>query len=78
MFNTADKSKNNFIVGILAMGEGWHNNHHAFPRSAFHGMAWWQIDISGYIIRLLEILHLVKNVYRVPNAIMQEKLISEK
>jgi stearoyl-CoA desaturase (delta-9 desaturase) len=78
MFNTADKSKNNLIVGILAMGEGWHNNHHAFPRSAFHGMAWWQIDISGYIIRLLEILHLVKNVYRVPNAIMQEKLISEK
>jgi stearoyl-CoA desaturase (delta-9 desaturase) len=60
------------------MGEGWHNNHHAFPRSAFHGMAWWQIDISGYIIRLLEILHLVKNVYRVPNAVMQEKLISEK
>jgi fatty-acid desaturase len=41
-------------------------------------MAWWQIDISGYIIRLLEILHLVKNVYRVPNAVMQEKLISEK
>ncbi len=78
MFNTADKSKNNFIVGILAMGEGWHNNHHAFPRSAFHGMAWWQIDITGYIIRLLEILHLVKNVYRVPNAVMQEKLISEK
>ena len=78
MFNTADKSKNNFIVGILAMGEGWHNNHHAFPRSAFHGMAWWQIDISGYIIRLLEIFHLVKNVYRVPNAVMQEKLISEK
>ncbi|GDX65596.1 stearoyl-CoA 9-desaturase [Chlorobiota bacterium] len=78
MFNTPDKSKNNLIVGILAMGEGWHNNHHAFPRSAFHGMAWWQIDISGYIIRLLEILHLVKNVYRVPNAVMQEKLISEK
>lgn len=78
MFNTPDKSKNNLIVGILAMGEGWHNNHHAFPRSAFHGMAWWQIDITGYIIRLLEILHLVKNVYRVPNAVMQEKLISEK
>jgi len=78
MFNTSDKSKNNFIVGILAMGEGWHNNHHAFPRSAFHGMAWWQIDISGYIIRLLEILHLVKHVYRVPNAVMQEKLIAEK
>ena len=78
MFNTPDKSKNNLIVGILAMGEGWHNNHHAFPRSAFHGMAWWQIYIYGYIIRLLEIFHLVKNVYRVPNAVMQEKLISEK
>jgi stearoyl-CoA desaturase (delta-9 desaturase) len=75
MFRTTDQSRNNFLVGILAMGEGWHNNHHAFPRSAFHGMAWWQIDISGYIIRVLEKLRLVKNVYRVPAKVLEEKML---
>ncbi|MFM8281670.1 MAG: acyl-CoA desaturase [Bacteroidota bacterium] len=77
MFNTQDASKNNFIVGILAMGEGWHNNHHAFPRSAFHGLAWWQFDLSGYLIWMLEKLRLVKQVYRVPEEILQDKLITK-
>jgi stearoyl-CoA desaturase (delta-9 desaturase) len=65
MFDTKDQSRNNFIVGLLAFGEGWHNNHHAFPNSAEHGMAWWQIDTSAYVIRLLEKLGLVWNVKRV-------------
>lgn len=64
-YNTRDASRNNFIVGLLAFGEGWHNNHHAFPRSAFHGLQWWQIDISAYIIRALEKVGLVWNVHRV-------------
>jgi stearoyl-CoA desaturase (delta-9 desaturase) len=66
MFETEDQSMNNWLVGLLAFGEGWHNNHHAFPRSAFHGMRWWQFDFSAYIIRVLERLGLVRNVYRVP------------
>jgi stearoyl-CoA desaturase (delta-9 desaturase) len=53
-FHTRDRSRNNFLVGLLAFGEGWHNNHHAFPNSAFHGLAWWQIDVSAYVIRGLE------------------------
>ncbi|MFZ4115968.1 MAG: acyl-CoA desaturase [Chthoniobacterales bacterium] len=64
-FETTDASRNNFIFGILAMGEGWHNNHHAFPRSAFHGMHWWQIDPSSYVIFLLEKLGLVYDVVRI-------------
>ncbi len=64
-FNTNDASRNNWIVGLFAFGEGWHNNHHAFPRSAFHGLRWWQIDLSAYIIRLMEVTGLVWNVYRV-------------
>ncbi len=75
LFNTTDESRNNFLIGILAMGEGWHNNHHAFPRSAFHGMRWWQIDFSGYVIRALEAVHLVKNVYRVPAHVLAEKAV---
>lgn len=66
MFETNDQSKNQWLVGLLAFGEGWHNNHHAFPRSAFHGMRWWQFDMSAYIIRLLEWTGLAWNVCRIP------------
>lgn len=64
-FETTDRSRNEWIVGLLAFGEGWHNNHHAFPRSAFHGLHWWQFDLSGYVIWMLEKSGLVRDVYRV-------------
>ncbi|MFI0348130.1 MAG: acyl-CoA desaturase [Chthoniobacterales bacterium] len=64
-FETTDASRNNFIFGILAMGEGWHNNHHAFPRSAFHGMRWWQIDPSGILLRIMEKLGLAHEIVRI-------------
>jgi stearoyl-CoA desaturase (delta-9 desaturase) len=66
MFDTGDQSRNQWLVGLLAFGEGWHNNHHAFPRSAFHGLRWWQFDLSAYIIRLLEWTGLAWNVWRIP------------
>jgi stearoyl-CoA desaturase (delta-9 desaturase) len=68
MFNTTDLSRNHWLVGLLAFGEGWHNNHHAFPRSAFHGMRWYQFDGAGLVIRLLERTGLAWNVWRVPKA----------
>ena len=69
-FETNDQSHNQWLVGLLAFGEGWHNNHHAFPRSAFHGLHWWQFDLSGYFIWALERLGLVHDVYRVrPDAL---------
>ncbi len=64
-FETNDESRNEWIVGLLAFGEGWHNNHHAFPQNAFHGMRWWQFDLSGLIIRGLETMGLVWDVQRV-------------
>ncbi|MBK9945134.1 MAG: acyl-CoA desaturase [Kouleothrix sp.] len=64
-YQTKDASRNNWLVGLLAFGEGWHNNHHAFPRSAFHGMEWWQFDFSSWLIRTLETTRVVWNVYRV-------------
>jgi len=63
-FKTRDRSRNNWVVGILGLGEGWHNNHHAFPTSAFHGLRWWEVDLSGHIIRILEAARLVWNVKR--------------
>jgi stearoyl-CoA desaturase (Delta-9 desaturase) len=65
-YATGDRSTNHWLVGTLAFGEGWHNNHHAFPRSALHGISWWQIDPSAYLILGLERLGLVWNVHRVP------------
>ena len=68
--NDPDQSTNNVAVGLLAMGEGWHNNHHAFPRSAMHGLKWWQVDFSGYTIRMLGLMGLAKNIYRVPSQVI--------
>lgn len=70
-FQTTDRSHNQWLVGLLAFGEGWHNNHHAFPRSAFHGLHWWQFDLSGYIIWTLERVGLVKEVYRIPSRLRE-------
>lgn len=67
-FTTKDLSRNQWVVGLLALGEGWHNNHHAFPRSALHGLRWWQFDLSGLTIRALERIRLVWNVQRVTPA----------
>jgi stearoyl-CoA desaturase (delta-9 desaturase) len=61
-------------VGLLAMGEGWHNNHHAFPRSALHGLRWWQFDLSGLTIRMLERGRLAWNVQRVSAAEIRARI----
>lgn len=61
-FHTADHSTNNFPIAILSLGEGWHNNHHAFPTSARHGLRWWQLDASYAVIRLLQWTGLAWNI----------------
>ncbi len=73
-FSTKDESRNQWTVGLLALGEGWHNNHHAFPRSALHGLRWYQFDLSGLTIRLLERARLAWNVQRVTAAEMAARL----
>lgn len=66
-FKTHDESRDNPVLGLLALGEGWHNTHHAFPTSARHGLAWWKLDINFLVIRAMELLHMARNV-RVPDA----------
>jgi stearoyl-CoA desaturase (delta-9 desaturase) len=66
-YRSRDDSRNNAWLGVLALGEGWHNNHHAFPRSARHGLAWWQLDPSWIVIRTMQALRLVRDV-RLPSA----------
>lgn len=61
-YQTKDHSRNNWWVALITLGEGWHNNHHAFPRSARHGLKNWQFDPSYYFIKLLEKCRAVWNV----------------
>jgi stearoyl-CoA desaturase (delta-9 desaturase) len=59
---TNDDSTNNWFVALLTFGEGWHNNHHAFPTSARHGLEWYQFDMNWIAIRILKKLGLAQNI----------------
>ena len=65
---TRDESRNVWWLGLLTLGEGWHNNHHAHPRAAIHGWLWYQVDISGYAIRLMAKIGLIGQVSREPQS----------
>jgi stearoyl-CoA desaturase (delta-9 desaturase) len=71
-YRSRDEARNNWIVALLVFGEGWHNNHHAFPVSARHGLHRSQLDVSWWVIRGLEKLRLVSNV-KVPDAAQLER-----
>ncbi len=65
-FNTGDESRNNGLLALITLGEGWHNNHHFFPASARQGFYWWELDISYYLICLMGRLRLVRDIKTVP------------
>jgi stearoyl-CoA desaturase (Delta-9 desaturase) len=72
-FATTDRSRNQWTIGLLGMGEGWHNNHHAFPRSAVHGLDRWQLDVSAWLIGGLEMLGRATDVQRIAPATIARK-----
>ena len=72
-YDAGDLSRNNWWVGLLAFGEGWHNNHHAFEFSARHGLEWWQVDMTWGVVALLKALGLAKNV-KLPSEKQKERL----
>jgi stearoyl-CoA desaturase (delta-9 desaturase) len=72
-FGNRDHSRNNVIFGFLALGEGWHNNHHAFPASARHGLKWWQADMSYVLIRFLALLGLAWRIKLPPKHLVELK-----
>jgi stearoyl-CoA desaturase (delta-9 desaturase) len=75
-FATADRSRNQWMVGLLGMGEGWHNNHHAFPRSAVHGLDRWQLDVSAWVIAGFERLGLATDVQRISREVIARKRLT--
>jgi fatty-acid desaturase len=68
LFETREGSRNVWWVGLLALGEGWHNNHHAYPRSARHGLGARQLDLSYLVIRLFVASGLARNIKEFPEA----------
>lgn len=65
-FDTTDTSRNNLLLALLTMGEGWHNNHHKYQGSARQGFYWWEIDMSYYLLVLLSWLGIVHDLHPVP------------
>jgi stearoyl-CoA desaturase (delta-9 desaturase) len=65
-YGSDDTSRNNVIVAILTMGEGWHNNHHHYPASARQGFFWWEIDATYYVLRLLSLVGIVRDLKKPP------------
>ena len=64
-FDTGEDSRNSWWVALLTFGEGWHNNHHAHPTSARHGLKWYEIDFNWWGIRMLQLLGLARSIKRV-------------
>jgi stearoyl-CoA desaturase (delta-9 desaturase) len=61
-YETGERSRNLWWVALFSYGEGWHNNHHAFPSSARHGLRWWEVDVTYLTVRLLAFLKLARSV----------------
>lgn len=65
-YMTPDKSRNNGLLAMLTLGEGWHNNHHHYMSSARQGFRWWEIDVSYYVLRLLGAIGIVSDLREPP------------
>lgn len=68
-YQTRDQSRNNWIIAILTLGEGWHNNHHYFPGSARQGFYWWELDLTYYVLKALSMMGVIWNLRVIPHRI---------
>jgi stearoyl-CoA desaturase (delta-9 desaturase) len=74
-FNTKDNSRNSLLLALITLGEGWHNNHHHFPGTARQGFMWWEIDITYYVLKLMEKLRMISDVRGVPKSVLDKNLV---
>jgi stearoyl-CoA desaturase (delta-9 desaturase) len=71
-YATSDNSRNNLLLAILTLGEGWHNNHHQYPSSARQGFRWWEIDITYYLLQGLQLCGLIRDIRPVPAWVLNQ------
>ncbi len=77
-FFTKDQSRNNPVLAVITMGEGWHNNHHRFPASERQGIFWWEVDITHYLLRTLSYLGIVRSLRATPAPVVADAMRSSK
>jgi len=71
-FRTEDDSRNNLLLAVLTLGEGWHNNHHRYMGAARQGFLWWEIDVTYYLLKVLSWTGLIWDLKPVPRSILDE------
>jgi stearoyl-CoA desaturase (delta-9 desaturase) len=74
-YHTTDTSRNNFLLAIVTMGEGWHNNHHCYMTSANQGFFWWEVDASYYVLKMLSWVGVARDLRKAPIAALESKRI---
>ena len=77
-FATTDDSRNNWLLAILTMGEGWHNNHHRYAASTRQGFYWYEFDLTFYILKVLSWLGIVWDLRPVPRKILEEGVLRDR
>ena len=70
-YRTGDTSRNNFLLAIITLGEGWHNNHHHYPATVRQGFYWWEIDVTFYLLKFLSFFGLIWDLHAVPAAMRE-------
>jgi stearoyl-CoA desaturase (delta-9 desaturase) len=75
-YATRDNSRNNAILALITLGEGWHNNHHHYPMSVRQGFYWWEVDITYYMLRLLAALGIVWDLKPVPGEVRESNRVA--
>jgi stearoyl-CoA desaturase (delta-9 desaturase) len=75
---TGDDSRNSFTLAMVTLGEGWHNNHHHYPAAARNGFFWWEIDITYYVLKMMEAVGIIWDLRKVPAQLLEENLVAAK
>jgi stearoyl-CoA desaturase (delta-9 desaturase) len=75
-YETADTSRNNWLLALITFGEGWHNNHHRYPGSARNGFKWWEIDVTYYVLILLSKVGLIWALRDPPKELLEDRMAS--
>ena len=70
-YDTDDTSRNNWLLALLTLGEGWHNNHHRYMACARQGFFWWEIDVTYYLLRLLQRIGVVWDIREPPAHLLE-------
>lgn len=71
-YDTDDDSRNSWLLTLITLGEGWHNNHHRYPHSVRQGFRWWELDLTYYCLKFLSIFGIIWDLRPVPQAVLEE------